>query len=324
MSGMTTVNSDLLIRSEIWGNELKETLQDDLMGMMFVDTLVDFPDGNTFTIPSIGDAQVDDYTEDSAVQYRPLDTGEWQFSISEYIASATYITRKNEQDMYYMNQLVSGFVPKQERAIMEHYEARVFEKPEAILGATTNGQYQVNNAYHRFSGGNSGTIQLEDFAYAWYALDKANVPAQGRVAVVDPAVGFYINTLSNLVSVSDNPMWDGIVAEGITTGMKFVKNVYGFDVYMSNYLPDVTDNALPERDGSTTNDFSSVAGKASYFFSSAPDVLPWKSAWRQPPIVDTEWNKDRQRTEFLTTSRYGVELYRPENMISVVTKTAIV
>ena len=323
MSGMTTGNSDLLIRSEIWSNDLKEVLKDDLMGMMFVDTLVDFPDGNTFTMPSIGDAQVDDYVEDSAVNYRPLDTGEWQFTIDEYISSGTYITRKNEQDAYYVNQLVSGFVPKQERAIMEHFEARVFEKPEAILGASANGQYQINDAYHRFSGGNSGQIELADFAYAWYALDKANVPAQGRVAIVDPAVGFYINTLSNLVQVADNPMWEGIVADGITTGMKFVKNVYGFDVYMSNYLPAVTANALPERDGTTTNDFSSTAGTASYFFSSAPDVLPWKAAWRQPPMVDSEWNKDRQRTEFVTTARYGVKLFRPENMISVVTSTAV-
>lgn len=323
MSGMTTGNSALLIRSELWSNELKETLKDDLMGMSFVDMLVDFPDGNTFTIPSIGDAQVDDYVEDSAVQYRPLDTGEWQFTIDEYISSGTYITKKNEQDMYYMNQLVSGFVPKQQRAIMEHFEARIFEKPEAILGASTNGQYQINGAYHRLSGGNSGTIELADFAYAWYALDKANVPAQGRVAIVDPAVGFYLNTLSTLVAVSDNPMWEGIVHDGITTGMKFVKNVYGFDVYMSNYLPSVTDNALPERDGSTTNDFSSTAGTASYFFSTAPDVLPWKAAWRQAPVVDSEWNKDRQRTEFVTTARYGVKLFRPENMVSIVTSTAV-
>lgn len=323
MSGMTTANSTLLTRAEIWSNELKEVLEDDLMGMMFVDMLVDFPDGNTFTIPSIGDAQVDDYAEDTSVNYRPLDTGEWQFTIDEYISSGTYITRKNEQDMYYMSQLVSSFVPKQERAIMEHFEARIFEKPEAILGASTNGQYQINDAYHRFSGGNSGTIELADFAYAWYALDKANIPAQNRVAVVDPAVGFYINTLSNLVQVADNPMWEGIVADGITSGMKFVKNVYGFDVYMSNYLPDVTDNALPERDGSTTNDFSSTAGKPGYFFSAAGDVLPWKAAWRQAPMVDTEYNKDKQRTEFVTTARYGAKLYRPENMVSIVTSTAI-
>jgi len=321
MSGMTTGNSSLLIRAELWSNELKETLQDDLMAVRYVDMLDGFPDGDTFTIPSVGDALVDDYTEDQAVVYRPLDTGEWQFSIDEYISSGTYVTKKAEQDSFYMSQLVSSFVPKQRRAIMEHFETTVLEKPEAIYSA--NGQGAINGAYHRMSGGNSGKIEVADFAYAQYALKKANVPQSNLVAIVDPSVEYTINTLSNLVDVSNNPRWEGIVADGIATGMKFVKNIYGFDVYTSNYLPTITDSALPERDGSTTNDFSSTNGKANYFFSAAGDVLPWKAAWRQQPVVDTEWNKDYQRTEFLTTARYGSKLFRPENMVTIATNPTV-
>lgn len=323
MAGMTTSNVDLLTRAELWSAELKETLDDDLMATQWVDFLEGFPDGDQFTIPSIGDLMVDDYVEDAAVKYRPMDTGEWTFSIDEYLSSGTYITKKAEQDMFYMNQLVSSFVPKQRRAIMEHFEATVLEKPEAILGATTNGQYEINGAYHRMSGGNSGAIEIADFAYALYALKKANVPQSNLVAIVDPSVEYTINTLSNLVSVSDNPKWEGIVADGVATGMKFVKNIYGFDVYTSNYLPNVTDNALPERDGSTTNDFSSTAGKAGYFFSANSDILPWKAAWRQQPVVDMEWKKDFQRTEFVTTARYGTKLYRPENMVTIVTNPSV-
>lgn len=316
MSGMTTGNSTLLTRAEIWSSELKEVLQDDLIGMTYVDIITDFPDGLQWTMPSIGDVQVDDYVEDQAVNYRPLDTGEWTFTIDEYLSSATYITKKNEQDMYYMNQLVSSFVPNQRRAIMEHFEATMFGKPEALY--TANQQGAINGAYHRLSGGNLGKIELADFAYANYALDKANVPAASRVAIVDPSVAFTFETLSNLVSVSNNPMWEGIVADGISTGMKFVKNVYGFDVYTSNRLPDVADSALPERDGTTTNDFSVTNGKANYFFSAERSVLPWKAAWRQEPTVDMEWNKDYQRTEFVTTARYGVKMFRPENMVTIV------
>jgi hypothetical protein len=323
MAGMTTGNSDLLIRSELWSSELKDVLEEDLMATGYVDMLDGFPDGDTFTIPSIGDLQVDDYAEDTAVKYRPMDTGEFQFSIDEYLSSGTYVTKKAEQDAFYMSQLVSTFVPKQRRAIMEHFEKTVFEKPEAILGATANGQYEINGAYHRMSGGNAGKIEVADFAYALYALKKANVPQNNLVAIVDPSVEYTINTLSNLVSVSDNPRWEGIVADGVATGMKFVKNIYGFDVYTSNFLPDVTDNALNERDGSTANDFSSSAGKAGYFFSASSDILPWKAAWRQEPTVDTEWNKDYQRTEFITTARYGTKLYRPENMVTIVTDPTV-
>lgn len=324
MSGMTTANSDLLIRSELWSRELKETLKDELLMAGYVDLLDEFPDGNTFTIPSVGDPQVDDYEEDTAITYRPLDTGEWQFTISEYLSSATYVTKKNMQDSFYMNQLVANFVPQQRRAIMEHYETTLLEQPESVLGASANGQYAINGAYHRMAGGNSGSIEVADFAYALYALKKANVPQTNLIAIVDPSVEYTINTLSNLVSVSDNPRWEGVIADGIATGMKFVKNVYGFDVYTSNYLPsDVDDNALPERDGSTTKDFSSTNGTANYFFSADSTVLPWKAAWRQEVEVDSEYNKDYQRFEFVTTARYGKGLYRPENMVSIVTDTTV-
>ena len=314
---MTTSNVSLLTRAEIWSSELKETLKEDLMATQYVRMLEGFPDGDTFTIPSVGDARTDDYAEDTAVQYRPLDTGEFQFSITEYLSSGHYITKKAEQDMYYMNELVSSFVPKQRRAIMEHFEATALAAPEASYSA--NAQGAINGAYHRMSGGNSGVLELADFAYAMFALKKANVPQTNMIAIVDPSVEYQLNTLSNLVSVSDNPRWEGIVADGIATGMKFVKNVYGFDVYTSNFLADVTDSALPERDGSTTNDFSSVNGKANLFFSAAGDVLPLVGAWRQMPEVDVEYNKDYQRTEFVTTARYGVKHYRPENTVTIVT-----
>jgi ribose 5-phosphate isomerase RpiB len=87
------------------------------------------------------------------------------------------------------------------------------------------------------SGGNSGRIELADFAYAQYALKKASVPQMNLVAIVDPSVEYTINTLTNLVTVQNNPKWEGIVADGIGSGMRFVKNVYGFDVYTSNFLP---------------------------------------------------------------------------------------
>lgn len=323
MSGMTTGNISLLTRTELWSSELKETLTEDLMALNYVDFLEEFPDGDEFNIPSIGDAQVDDYVEDGEVTFRPMDTGEFKMTIDEYLSSGTYITRKAEQDGFYMNQLVSSFVPKQHRAIMEHFEATVLQRPEDVLGASVNGQYAINSAYHRMSGGNAGKIEVNDFAYALYALKKANVPQSNLVAIVDPSVEYTINTLSNITNVSNNPMWEGIVESGIATGMKFVKNIFGFDVYTSGFLPDVTDNALPERDGSTTNNFSSTAGKANYFFSAAPDMLPWKAAWRQEPIVDMEFVKNKQRTEFVTTARYGTKLYRPENMVSIVTSTAV-
>lgn len=306
MVGFTTQVPDFLIRSEIWSSQLKEVLEEDLMGMQYINWMTEFPDGDTFTIPSIGQAEVDDYTEDTAVNYRALDTGEFQFTITEYLASATYVTRKHMQDSFYMSQLTSSFVPKQERAIMERLETDIYNLQS---GQTASNLNVINGANHRFvASGTNEVMTVTDFALARHALKKANVPDTNLVAIVDPSVEFVLNTQTNLVNVSDNPRWEGIIADGIASGMRFVKNVYGFDVFTTNFLATANETI----DGKTT-----ASGKANLFFSAAADVIPFIGAWRQMPTVDSEFNKDFQREEHVTTARYGVKLFRPENFVVI-------
>ena len=323
MSGMTTANMSQLTRSELWSSELKEILRDEMQAQKYVKMLDGFPDGDTFTIPSIGQLQVDNYEEDTDVLYRPMDTGEFQFTITEYLSSASYITNKAKQDAFYAAQLEAAFVPEQERAIMAHFERTTLATPEA--GVAANSQELIDGIQHRWAGSTAGAfVAVSDFARARYALKKLNVPDTNLVAIVDPSVEYTINTLTNLVSVSDNPRWEGIVSSGIATGMKFVKNIYGFDVYTSNYLKAATDSALTNAASAPANqDFSSVNGRVNLFFSAASNVSPFVGAWRQSPKVDFEYNKNRQRDEYVTTARYGVKLYRPENMVRVITKTNV-
>jgi len=314
---MTTGNVDLLTRGEVWSGELKEILRDEMMAQKYVRMLSDFPDGDTFYIPSIGQAQVDDYAEDTAVAYRPMDTGQFTFTVDKYLSSATYITKKAEQDAFYSAQLISRFVPEQERAVMAHFETTTLGAPE--VGVAANSNESIDGVEHRWAGSEAaGRITVEDFARARYALKKANVPDVNLTAIVDPSVEFEINKISNITNISNNPRWEGVVRDGIATGMKFVANIYGFDVYVSNYLADATDSALPQPDN-TTIDFSSTNGKVNLFFSADASVGPFVGAWRQMPQVDYEYNKDFQRHEYVTTARYGVKLYRPENMVRVVT-----
>ena len=282
--------------------------------MQYVDWMTDFPDGDTFTIPSIGVGDVDDYQEDEDILYRPLDTGEFQFQITEYLSSGNYITRKAEQDLFYANQLMSRFVPEQERAIMVRLEGDILKTaPDGQTAADTN---DINGQKHRFVGtGTSNVISIEDFARARLSLKKANVPDTNLIAIDDPSVEFTLNTVTNLVNVSNNPRWEGIVSDGIASGMKFVKNVYGFDVWSSNHL---------KLNGTETLETVAISGFANnLFFSTAPGVSPFKGAWRQMPMVDTEFNKDKQRTEFVTTARYGLAFFREENMVIVPTQTSV-
>jgi len=318
---MTTSNTTFLQRAQVYSSELKDILREEMMAQRYVRMLDGFPDGNTFNIPSIGQAQVDNYSEDSAVTYRPLDTGNFTFSVDKYLSSATYMTKKAEQDTFYSSELMSRFVPEQERAIMEHFETTTLAAPEA--GVSANSNETINSISMRVGSSQTGEVMgLKEFAYARYALKKQNVPDSNLVAIVDPSVEYTLNTLSNLVNVSNNPRFEGLVRDGIATGMRFIANVYGFDVYCSNFLPTATDNALPDL-AAANQDYSSTNGVVNLFFSADQSVNPFVGAFRQQPQVDYDYNKDHQRHEFVTTARYGVKLYRPENMVRVVTKPTV-
>jgi hypothetical protein len=108
--------------------------------------------------------------------------------------------------------------------------------------------------------------------------------------------------------------------------MRFIANIYGFDVYTSNMLPVVdATTGLLQADGTAGADLSagSGIGVANLFFSSDPATNPFVGAWRQMPEVDYEYNKDYQRHEYVTSSRYGVKLYRPEGLVTVVTTSVV-
>lgn len=312
MAGFQTNTTDHVIRSNVWTTDLKDVLDGELLGMGFVRMLSDFPDGTTFNMPSIGQAEVLDYVEGQAVRYTAMDTGNFTFTIDQYKSSATYVTNQMKQDSYVMSEIESTFVAKQARGIAVAMESLIMSLgPNAQTAASLN---NINGAAHRFvASGTNQTITPADFAKAKYALDKANVPSENRIAIIDPSAEYALNTLTNLVSVQNNPMWEGIITSGLSSGMRFVKSVYGFDVYVSNYLL----TGLAE----TINSVAVTNGAANLFFSAASDVVPFIGAMRQPPKVDSEYNKDFQRDEYVTTCRYGFKLFRPENMVVVISDT---
>ncbi len=316
MAGFTSGVPDFLIRGEIWSQQLKENFDESLMAIKYVDWLSGFPDGDQFTIPSVGQAEVSNYVEDTAVTYRAMDTGEFTFTITDYLQSGHYMTVKMQQDSMYAARVMASFVPKQHQAIMERLEADVLD---LAMSQTLSAVNAINGADHRWVGsGTNETIALRDFAKARFSLGKANVPLTNLVAIVDPSVGYALDTLTNLVNVSNNPRWEGIITSGFVTGMHFIKNIYGFDVYVSNFLPDANET-ITETGGSAR---TTAAGKANLFFSAlGGDWLPFKGAWRQHPKVDSKFNQDFQRDEYVTTARYGLKLYRPENLVCVLTDT---
>ena len=321
MAGFMDANTQFLLRTNLWSRHIKELLLDELNAMKFVRIISDFPDGVTLNIPSIGEATVADFTEGQAVKYDAMDTGNFTFQFDKYKYSANAISEKFKRDSFYAADVIAAFVPRQHRALMEAVETDIFAKANA--GQTASNANIINLADHRFVGtGANSALSYPDFARAHYALTKANVPLVNLCAVVDPSVAYTIQTQANLVNLlSPMPMWEGVIKDGAVSGFKFRFNLFGFDIYVSNYLPSIASETI------TTGGVAGAvtAGVANFFFSAAPgDTLPWVGAFRQLPTVYSEFNKDLQQEEYITIAEWGFKLYRPENLVTILTNTSVV
>lgn len=317
-SGFTVATNEHLLRSNLWSNELKDLLMDDLMGLKFVKVLTEFPDGSTFNIPSVGESETADFAEGQAIKYNRMDTGNYTFSFTQYKYSANAMSAKFKRDSFYAQEVLSSFVPKQRRALMEAVETRILSRGNAAQTASSTNQ--INSADHRWVGsGLNESIALQDFAKARNSLFVANVPLNGLVAIVHPSVVYTLETQTNVVNLlSPMPKWGAVVGSGMVTGLSFTgMNIYGFDVYVSNYLP----TAIAE----TISGRTTTTAAANYFFSTgANDILPIIGGFRQMPTVFSEFNKDLQQEEYATFAEYDFQLYRPENNVVVLTDTDVV
>ena len=317
MAGFQTNNTQYLTRTNIWSRTIKELLLDDLIAMKWVRILSDFPDGLTINIPSIGEATQADFVEGIAPRYDSMDTGNFTFNFDQYKYSANAISEKFKRDSFYSADVIAAFVPRQHRVIMEGVETNILSKINSAQTASNTNT--INTGYHRWvAQGTSQALTLADLAAARFSLKKANVPMRDLVAIVDPSVIFSIQTQTNLVNLlSPDPRWQRITNDGAETGFKFEMNIFGFDFYSSNYLPAIASE--------TVNSVTVTTGVCNYFFSAAPgDTLPVVGAFRQMPTVYSEFNKDLQQEEYLTITEYGFKLYRPENMINILTATGVV
>lgn len=315
------VNANL-VRAELWSSEIKDVLQERLMGDKYVRWLQGFPDGNQFTIPSVGELPMRETAENVPVIYDTMDTGEFNFTIDRYVEAATYITDKAKQDSYYAQQLIGMFPTKMRRALAENMETSVFQLTNQ---QTTGNNNVINGADHRFigSGNSNTTLALADFAKAKFALDKANAWG-ARVAIIDPSQEYVLNSLTQ-VTTTDNPRFEGIVTSGFvdqTTGMRFIRNIYGFDVYVSNFLSAPTEAAASSLTGGGGGTVPSNP-VANIFMSMGGDLTPFVGAYRQMPRVEFERNKDLRRDEYVMNARFGLKLYRPECLVTVITKNTI-
>lgn len=322
MAGNTTSNTSATIRAQVYSSMILDTLKDGFLPEGIHRDVSDFPDGTTLNIPTFGDVVLRDITEDMDVPVDALDTGSITLTITEHKGAGSYLTDNMKEDSYISAQFDAAIVPKHLRALKEAYETSLLAAvPDGQTAANANA---INGFAHRFvASGSNQTMTLEDFAYAKLSLDKANAPEEGRIAIVDGLVEMTFNTQTNLVNVSNNPMFEGVVNSGFGKAMRFYKNIYGFDVYLSNRLKHVDSETVDTSSISVPAPSSSAAvtsGVANLFLCVADDMsTPIMGAWRRQPRTEPHRNVPKMRDEFYTTARWGHGLQRTQTAVVVLT-----
>lgn len=315
MSGNTRANSQLMILTEEWQTELEEILFEELLQLAFYRT-IQFPQAKQLVLPSMGTPEVRSYQEEGVFTYDTVDQGQTIITVNDLVYCGNSFTQCLQEDSILVSQEIAAVPGLHAQAIKERLLTDLLALANHQFGGVGNANV-INGANHRFvATGTSGAMDVKDFAYAAYALRKAKVPTNNLIAIVDPSVGYTMDTLANIANVSNNPRWEGIIATGIQNQMRFIRNIYGFDVYESNFLPPAPSETIGS--ASTT-----AKGVANVFFSmSNPRLLPFMFAEKRAPKVKSEIDFDTDDTlKIVTTARWGTGLSRDENLVTILSNT---
>ena len=311
--GLNTQNNSSLIRTDIWANEIKDVLQEELRLDGYVRWITEFPDGDTLHIPTFSEMTVRNYSEGAQVTLDDPTTGEFTLTIDKYYQAGFKIPEKFRQDAFYVQQAESNFVSKLTRALMEQKESDIAHLQASQTASNPN---TINDVDHRFCAtGTNEAITLADMQKAKLAMDKAKVSTMGRRAVVDPFVTYQLQQISNVIQ-QDVYGSNAHLREGMQ-GSSYVGRFAGFEIYESLLL----DNSVAETVVATGVGAGSVSvtdGFANMFVGAEAFV----GAMRAMPDLKS-WEDNNTRSDvYHVTTRYGIKLFRPESLVVVLTDPA--
>lgn len=318
MSNVTS-NQAPLIKGQLYSETMLMMINDGFLPEGLHRDVSDFTDGDQINIPVMGETVLRDYVEDTDVEFDAVDTGQISLTITDYVSSASYVTDKLKQDGYKAAELEASIPGEHLRVIKERYESDMLSQ---VNKQTLSDPNTINGFAHRWvanSGSTTGVIDLEDIAYAKLSFDKANVPDEGRIFLIDPITEMALNTKIGANAYSDNPSFEGLVETGFARGKRFVRNIFGFDIWVTNRLPKVTETI---NGGPHDSSQSVTNGVVNQFLCVMDDQhTPYMGAWRQMPMTEGERNVKRKRDEYSTTARWGFGLQRSETVIGLLTSS---
>jgi len=307
-----TTSNTAFIEQEIYSDFILKNLHDGLLGEQYYRNVADFGSGDTLNIPTVGSVTIQEGAENEAFEYSPIDTGRVTLVISDYVGDAWYVTDDMREDGTNIDALMSARSAESTRAVQENFETRFLATAEA--GQTDANANTINGFAHRIASSETNNVfALSQLVSMRLAFDKANVPNQGRVFIADPVVEATLNNLVN-ITTDVTPFAESILRSGMSSGMRFVGQLYGFDIVLSNRLP--TGNF---GDGTT----SVTGGVANIAMCVLDDQCkPVMAAWRRQPRVEGERNKDLRRDEFVVSARWGIGIQRVDTLGVIITSAS--
>jgi hypothetical protein len=313
----TTGNTSNLVRQQIYSDVLLSSFDEVLMNQtLFRDYTADFPDGDTLNIDQIGDILWTPYAENTEVDYSAIDTSRLTLTVTDYNQDGFYITDKLKQDSWKADMLFSERINLSAKRYEQDIQTAIFAAANA--GQTASDENKINGYAHRVAA-DGGVFNIQDLSFLKLAFDKANVPANGRVFFCDATVENTLNNLTNLVAVTNNIHFEGIVTTGFAKDHKFLANIYGFDVWVTNLLPRITSETVNDRGGVDETFTSGIVNVAMCLQDE--DVMPLMGVLREVPSPEFERNAKKKRDEWSVTERHGFGLQRPESLATLITGT---
>lgn len=307
---LDTVNNSTLVRTNIWANEIKDVLQEELQMDSHVRWITEFPDGDTLNIPTLSEMTVRNYSEGAQITLDDPTTGNFTLTIDKYYQSGFKIPEKFRHDSFYVQTAESNFVSKLTRALMEQKESDIANLQS---GQTASDPNTINTVDHRYCAtGTAEAMTLADMQKAKLALDKGKNMRGSRRAFVDPTVTYELQQISNVIQ-QDVYGSNAHVREGMN-GTVFVGRFAGFDLFESLFL----DNSIAETITATAPSAGSVsvtAGFANMFVGEETFI----GAMRAMPDMNQWYDNNTRSDVYHTTVRYGIKLFRPESFVVVLT-----
>jgi hypothetical protein len=284
-------------------------LHDGLLPESFYRNVSDFGSGETLHIKTVGTVTLQEASEDTPLTYNPIESGEVTMQITDYVGTAWYVTDDLREDGSQVEALEAAQSAEATRAIQENFETRFLETCNT---AQTDADANVINGFaHRIASSKVDNVfDLDYLIDMRLAFQKANVPSAGNVFICDPTVEA---TLNKLVTITTDvtPFAQQIIEGGMSNGMRFIMNLFGWDIVVSNRL-----NQGTFSDGTT----SVTTGVANVFMNILDDqTKPIMAAWRRMPKTEGERNKDLARDEYVTRARWGFGAQRVDTLGILIT-----